>query len=403
MTRWLDAALGDLDALRLTLPDHPEDEFFAAGAPWFFTLFGRDSLWAARLALPVDVGIAASTLRVLARLQGTAVDPATAEQPGKIPHELRSAPLELPGEGVLLPPLYYGTVDATPLWVCLLADAFDSGMPENEVRELLPALRAALAWMTEYGDGSGHGFLDYLDETGHGLANQGWKDSGDSIQWRDGTLAQGPIALCEVQGYAHEAATRGADLLDALGETGGDALREWAAALRERFRSAYWVETPEGRYPGDRARRRPAAGRYPDEQYRAPHRNRHPGSRRRGAGRGPAAGRIDVVRIRHPDDVDRRRRDTGRSATTAAVCGPTTPPSRCTGCRAPACTRRHCVSPMASSRLPRGSRSAMPELHSGDPATEMRTPTPYPAACRPQAWSAAAAVACAQAIRAAQG
>ena len=123
LARWQDVALGDLDALRLTLPDHPEDEFYAAGAPWFFTLFGRDSLWAARLALPVDVGMAASTLRVLARLQGDRVDAATAQQPGKIPHELRSAPLAIPGEQVLLPPLYYGTVDATLLWVCLLAEA----------------------------------------------------------------------------------------------------------------------------------------------------------------------------------------------------------------------------------------------------------------------------------------
>ena len=119
-------------------------------------------------------------------------------------------------------------------------------MPRDEVAALLPALRDALAWMTEYGDGSGHGFLDYIDETGHGLANQGWKDSGDSIQWRDGTLARGPIALCEVQGYAYEAAIRGAGLLDALDEDGGDALRQWAASLRERFRSATGSRPPRG-------------------------------------------------------------------------------------------------------------------------------------------------------------
>ena len=142
--RWLDAALGDLDALRLALPDHPDDEFFAAGAPWFFTLFGRDSLWAARLALPVDAGVAASTLRVLARLQGTTVDVATAEEPGKILHELRARRSSCPARASSLPPLYYGSVDATPLWVCLLADAWRAGMPDDEVRALLPALRGAL-------------------------------------------------------------------------------------------------------------------------------------------------------------------------------------------------------------------------------------------------------------------
>ncbi len=102
--RWLDAALADLDALRLALPDRPDEEFFAAGAPWFLTLFGRDSLWAARLALPLDSRIAASTLRVLARFQGERSDPESAQQPGKILHELRGEPLAMPGEGIVLPP-----------------------------------------------------------------------------------------------------------------------------------------------------------------------------------------------------------------------------------------------------------------------------------------------------------
>ncbi|PKQ14507.1 MAG: amylo-alpha-1,6-glucosidase, partial [Actinobacteria bacterium HGW-Actinobacteria-8] len=247
--RWLETALGDLDALRLALPDHPEDEFYAAGAPWFFTLFGRDSLWAARLALPVDHRIAASTLRVLARLQGSELRPDSAEQPGKIPHELRSSELTMPAGGISLPPVYYGTVDATALWVCLLAEAWQWGMPDDEVLALLPALRGALDWLVNHGDSDGDGFIDYIDRTGHGLANQGWKDSGDSIQWRSGELAEGPIALCEVQGYAYEAALAGAEILDRLGEPGADGLRVWAAALKERFASSYWVDTPEGRYP----------------------------------------------------------------------------------------------------------------------------------------------------------
>ncbi len=116
----------------------------------------------------------------------------------------------------------------------------------HEVRDLLPALRAALDWLLHHGDSDGDGFIDYIDETGHGLANQGWKDSGDSIQWRSGELAEGPIALCEVQGYAYEAALAGARLLDAFGEPGARSLREWAATLKRRFAESYWVETPEG-------------------------------------------------------------------------------------------------------------------------------------------------------------
>src|SRR3546814_5420936 len=124
-------------------------------------------------------------------------------------------------------------------------------MPEAEVRELVPALRRALGWMLEYGDSDGDGFLDYIDRLGTGLANQGWKDSGDSIQWRDGTLAAGPIALCEVQAYAYEAALGGAALLEAFGDDTDEpaALRAWAADLKARFAEAFWVHTPEGRYP----------------------------------------------------------------------------------------------------------------------------------------------------------
>ncbi|HLR56402.1 MAG TPA: glycogen debranching N-terminal domain-containing protein, partial [Actinomycetales bacterium] len=250
IVRWLNTALDDLDSLRLALPTAPDEEFFAAGAPWFFTLFGRDSIWAARLALALNPPQARTTLQVLARLQSDSKDPSTAAAPGKIMHEMRSAPLSIPGERVVLPPIYYGTVDATPLWICLLADTYRAGgISREEVRELLPTLRAALTWVTQHGDSDGDGFLDYIDETGHGLANQGWKDSGDSIQWRTGELAQGPLALCEVQGYAYEAAVSGAKLLNELGEPGGQELLEWARELKDNFADHYWVTTPEGTYP----------------------------------------------------------------------------------------------------------------------------------------------------------
>jgi glycogen debranching enzyme len=246
-------SLGDLGGLLMAPEGRPGDVLAAAGAPWFFTLFGRDSLWTARLMLPFGWRLAAGTLRALAALQGTKYEPETMEAPGKIPHELRRASAlhtEPAGEGELvLPPLYYGTVDATPLWVCLLHDAWRAGMPEEQVRDLLPHLRAAVRWIVEDGDEDGDGFLEYLDRTGRGLSNQGWKDSGDSIRFRDGAIARGPVALCEAQGYAHEAARHAADLLDAFGLEGAGALRDWAAGLEERFRARFWVQDGEGPYP----------------------------------------------------------------------------------------------------------------------------------------------------------
>ena len=232
---WLTRSLADLNGLRLRLPDHPE-EFFAAGAPWYLTLFGRDSLWAARLLLPVDLTLAGGTLRALARRQGRQIDPATEEAPGKILHELRR-----PG-AAFLPPVYYGTIDATCLWIALLHDAWRAGLPETEVRALLPHLTAALAWIRDSGDADGDGFLEYHDSTGRGLANQGWKDSADSIRFHDGTIAEGAVALCEAQAYAHEALVSGAAVLTAFESDDPDPWLELAGALATRFRARFWVE-----------------------------------------------------------------------------------------------------------------------------------------------------------------
>ncbi|NYE96138.1 glycogen debranching enzyme [Psychromicrobium silvestre] len=245
--RWAERAFEDLNGLRMTATAAPGEVFLAAGAPWFFTLFGRDSIWAARMLLPFGTELAASTLRALAALQGTRVNPENAEQPGKIPHEIRSATLHLHGKGITLPPLYYGTVDATPLWICLLHDAWSWGLADQEVKELLPQLEAALAWMRDYSNADG--FLDYRDETGHGLSNQGWKDSGDSIQWRDGRLAEGPLALCEVQGYGYEAARAGARLMRHFELPGAQEWEEWAERLKERFTESFWVGSEDQSYP----------------------------------------------------------------------------------------------------------------------------------------------------------
>ncbi|HZC26452.1 MAG TPA: glycogen debranching N-terminal domain-containing protein [Actinopolymorphaceae bacterium] len=246
--RLVDRSVDDLAALALADPLAPQDAFLAAGSPWFFTLFGRDSLWAARLTLPLGTDLARGTLRTLARRQGTRFDPDTAEAPGKILHEVRQEPVDLGRHGSL-PPVYFGTVDATALWICLLHEAWRWGLAPTDVATLLDPLDAALGWLTGPADADGDGFLEYLDESGHGLANQGWKDSGDSIQFPDGRIAEPPIALSEAQAYAHEAALSGAALLEAFGRPGADRLREWAKAMRERFRASFWVSDRRGRFP----------------------------------------------------------------------------------------------------------------------------------------------------------
>ena len=247
----IETSVADLQHLLLNDPLARGDAFVGAGTPWYLTLFGRDSLWTARLSLLLGTELAAGTLRALARRQGTQDDPSRAEAPGKIPHELRRIDFVDQTHHLHLPPVYYGTVDATALWVCTLHDAWRWGLAAADVEALLPALRAALHWVTEVAPGD-DGLLRYVDETGTGLANQGWKDSGDSMRWRDGRVAEAPIALVEAQAYAVEAARGAADLLEVLGTDADRAdaprLRDFADGLADRIRHRYWVETDAGRY-----------------------------------------------------------------------------------------------------------------------------------------------------------
>jgi glycogen debranching enzyme len=388
LTRWVTRALDDLDALRLVSDRSAGDQFLAAGAPWFFTLFGRDAIWAARMLLPLGPAMAAGTLRLLAALQGSESVPATAEQPGKIMHELRRS-ATAHGEDLSLPPLYYGTVDATPLWVCLLADAADAGLPEDEVRALLPHLEAALRWMRDFGDSDGDGLLEYVDETGHGLSNQGWKDSGDSVQWRDGSLAEGPIALCEVQAYAFEAAKRGADLLERFGGD-GEPWRAWALRLAERFRETFWIEDPAGAYPAIAldAAKRPVDTLTSNIGHLL------------GTGILDAEG-VDVVarRLVGPDMLSGfgirtlSTQAAGYSPTGYHV-GSVWPHDTAICLAGLAAEGRPETGPVADALLAAlaAFEGRPPELFAGDARTSQPAPLPYPAACRPQAWSAASAI-----------
>jgi len=242
------ASVTDLGALLLSDPDAPEDVFAAAGTPWFLTLFGRDAIWAARMTLPFGTDLAGGTLRTLARRQGTYTDAGTAEEPGKILHEVRRTGFADPSNDLHLPPIYFGTVDATPLWVCLLHDAWRWGLAAAEVAALRPHLERALGWLRRSVDQSQDGLIRYVDESGTGLANQGWKDSGDAMRHRDGTIAQAPIALVETQAYAVQAALGAAQLGEAVFGESGDELRSWAQALTDRVRKSFWVHDEAGRY-----------------------------------------------------------------------------------------------------------------------------------------------------------
>ncbi len=392
LARWVATALDDLDGLRIETTSAPGEQVLAAGAPWFFTLFGRDSIWAARFLLPLGTGIAAGTLRALARLQGTAHDAESAEQPGKIMHELRAETLDLPGDPLSLPPLYYGTVDATALWVCLLHDAWLWGMPDAEVEQLLPHLEAALGWMRD--EGARDGFLRYIDTTGHGLSNQGWKDSSDSIQWSDGTLAEGPIALCEVQGYAYEAAVAGARMLDRFGRAGGDDWRKWAAQLKQRFAERFWIDAPESQ-----------GGRFPAIALDVHGRPVDTVTSNIGhlLGTGILEPAEAAIVARH---LVSERLDSGYGVRTLTTSAAGYWPLSYHGGSVWTHDTAIAIAGLAregfadeAARLSQGLLTAaegfgylLPELHSGDPAADHATPVPYPAACRPQAWSAAAAV-----------
>lgn len=237
--RALERANADLRLLLNSGPGQGE-RYVAAGVPWFSCLFGRDSLITSLQLLCVRPQVAQATLAILARLQATEHDEWRDAQPGKILHELRVGELARTGEIPHTP--YYGTVDATPLWLVLL-DEYERWTGDQQlVERLWPNALAALNWMDEYGDLDGDGFVEYERHSRRGLANQGWKDSGDAIRSRDGTLADPPIALVEVQGYVH-AARRGLARLARLRGDEQMALTQEDAAerLRRAFEDAFWM------------------------------------------------------------------------------------------------------------------------------------------------------------------
>ena len=240
----IDRAIADLRLLRTPGP-RPGEHFLAAGIPWFATLFGRDSLIAAYAALPFLPELAEDALTVLGRLQADRDDPAVDAEPGKILHELRTGEMARVGETPFAQ--YYGTVDATPLWLLLLAETVAWTGDDALVDRLWPHAIRALDWL-EHSPRDADGFLAYRTRAPGGLRNQGWKDSSDAVRDRDGRILEPPIALAEVQAYAIEARRRMAPLARARGEYAlAKGLDRDATDLAEQFDTRFW-RADEERY-----------------------------------------------------------------------------------------------------------------------------------------------------------
>ncbi|ALA59081.1 glycogen debranching N-terminal domain-containing protein [Nitrospira moscoviensis] len=243
VNRIMKRSLMDLVMLRTTIGG---DEFFAAGVPWYATLFGRDSLVTSLQTLAYGAETAADSLRLLARYQGDRVSEWRDEEPGKILHELRVGELARMNKIPHTP--YYGTIDATPLFIILMSRYADWTGDLSLFTELRPHVERALEWIDRYGDAAGDGYVSYLGHSDKGLLHQGWKDSGDAIVTADGRFAEPPIALVEVQGYVYLAKRSIADLYERVGEPDRAALlREEARELRRRFNRDFWMED-EGCY-----------------------------------------------------------------------------------------------------------------------------------------------------------
>ena len=232
-----------VDDLRTLLLFDQRGLIAAAGIPWFVAAFGRDSLLTASMLLPNAANLAKGTLRHLAHYQAQSLDGFRNAQPGKILHELRVGELTRTGQTPHSP--YYGTVDATPLFIMLLGQVYELEHDLSLVKELQPHWEAALEWMVTYGDTDGDGFLEYVGlEEGQTLHVQSWKDSEDSMSHADGTLVWGATAVCEVQGYAYAAYIAASRFYEALGDVAKSKVwGEKASVLKQRFHEQFWLES----------------------------------------------------------------------------------------------------------------------------------------------------------------
>ena len=238
LSDWMSRSLADL---QMMMVGNPEPNYPYAGVPWFSTIFGRDGIIAALQTLWLNPAIARGVLDYLASTQAKEVNPATDAEPGKILHEMRSGEMAALGEVPF--GCYYGSVDATPLFVILAGAYYDRTADIDYLRRIWPNVERALHWISDYGDLDGDGFVEYSRHSRTGLIQQGWKDSNDSIFHADGSIAQAPIALCEVQGYVYAAKLAAARLSRVLGDAGkASALENEAETLRTKFEDQFWCD-----------------------------------------------------------------------------------------------------------------------------------------------------------------
>ena len=235
---WMKRSTADVHMMTI---GNPEKHYPYAGVPWFSAVFGRDGIITALQTLWVDPAIAKGVLRFLAQTQAIKVDPQREAEPGKILHELRHG--EMANLGEIPFGHYYGSVDSTPLYVMLAGAYYDRTGDRELVEELWPNIQAALTWMDKFGDQDGDGFVEYAAHGKRGLVQQGWKDSNDSVFHADGSIAEPPIALCEVQGYVYAARLAAARLSLVMGdEELAAGLEREASLLRDKFEQAFWCD-----------------------------------------------------------------------------------------------------------------------------------------------------------------